>query len=86
MAEPLRMCAGCRGHFEKKQLLRIVRTPDGELILDARAKASGRGMYICRDQQCYEKAKKSKAIERMLKVSIDPETYDLLKASLMKEL
>lgn len=86
MAEPLRMCAGCREHFEKKQLLRIVKTPDGGLILDAKAKASGRGVYLCRNIRCFEKAKKSRALDRMLKTTVPQEVYNALEESLRKEL
>ena len=85
MAEPLRMCAGCRGHFEKKTLIRVVRTPTGELLLDARGKASGRGAYLCRDPECLKKARKSRALERMLEIPIPPEAYDALEAALERE-
>lgn len=86
MAEPVRMCAGCRGHFVKKQLIRIVRTPEGGLILDARDKASGRGAYICRNVDCLKKARKSRAIERMLNIPIPPDAYEELAAALEEEL
>lgn len=78
MAEPLRMCAGCRERAPKKELIRVVRTPDGEVILDAKAKAPGRGAYICRRAECLKKARKSRALERMLEVTITPEAYDEL--------
>ena len=86
MAEPVRMCAGCRGHFEKKKLIRVVRTPEHTLLLDAKEKASGRGAYICRDPECLKKARKSRALERMLNIPIPPEAYDALEEALMKEL
>ena len=86
MSEPMRMCAGCREHFEKKSLIRIVRTPEGGLILDAKAKASGRGVYICRNLLCFEKVKKSHALERMLKIPVPEEIYDKLEAGLKQEL
>lgn len=86
MAEPVRMCLGCREHFGKKQLIRVVRTPEGELILDAREKASGRGAYVCRNMDCLRKARKSRALERMLKIAIPAEAYDALEAALEKEL
>lgn len=82
MAEPLRMCAGCRERAPKKTLIRIVRTPDGELILDARDKAPGRGAYICRKAECLKKAQKSRSIERALNITIPEDVY----ASLEKEL
>lgn len=86
MAEPVRMCAGCRGHFPKKQLIRVVRTPEGGLLLDAREKASGRGAYICRSAECLKKARKSRALEKMLKISIPDEAYAALEVGLAKEI
>jgi len=86
MAEPVRMCAGCRGHFEKKKLIRVVRTPEHTLLLDAKEKASGRGAYICRDPECLKKARKSRALERMLNIPIPPEAYEALEMALEKEL
>lgn len=86
MAEPVRMCAGCRGHFGKKQMIRVVRTPEGGLLLDAHGKASGRGAYICRSADCLKKARKSRALERMLNIPIPAEAYDALEAALEKEL
>jgi hypothetical protein len=72
------MCAGCRERAPKKELIRIVRTPTGEVIADARDKAPGRGAYICRKSTCLKKAQKSRALERMLNVVIPPETYEAL--------
>ena len=82
MAVPMRMCAGCRERAPKKELIRVVRTPAGELILDARDKAPGRGAYICRKPECLRKARKSRALERMLEIAIPPEAYDALEAAL----
>ena len=86
MAEPLRMCAGCREHIAKKELIRVVKTPEGTLLLDAVGKASGRGAYICRKMQCLEKVRKSRALERALGVAIPPEAYDTLAARLNEEI
>ena len=86
MAEPVRMCAGCREHFEKAKLIRVVRTPEGTLVLDAGKKTSGRGVYICRNMDCLRKARKSRALERMLNIPIPAEAYDALEAALSKEL
>ncbi|MCD8088139.1 MAG: YlxR family protein [Oscillospiraceae bacterium] len=82
MAEPLRMCAACRTRAAKKELIRIVRTPDGQIIADAKAKAPGRGAYLCRNTACLEKARKNHALERMLAVEITPETYEALAAAI----
>ena len=86
MSEPMRMCVGCREHAPKKQLIRVVRTPQGDLILDARGKASGRGAYICRKPECLQKAQKSRALERVLNISIPPEAYIALSDSLKEVL
>lgn len=82
MADPMRMCEGCRERAPKKSLIRIVRTPDGQLLLDARDKASGRGAYICRKAECLQKARKSRALERRLNISIPPEAYEKLESAL----
>ncbi len=81
MAEPVRMCVGCRAHEPKKELIRIVRTPNGEIVADAKGKTPGRGAYICRKAACLEKARKSRALERMLNTPISPETYASLAAA-----
>lgn len=86
MAEPLRMCAGCRERAPKKTLIRVVRTPEGELLLDARDKAPGRGAYICRKAECLKKAKKSRALERALNISISEDAYASLEAALNEEI
>ena len=82
MADPMRMCAGCRERAPKKELIRVVRTPEGRLLLDARDKAPGRGAYICRKTECLQKARKSRALERMLNISIPAEAYAELESAL----
>ena len=78
MSEPVRMCAACRQHAPKKELIRIVRSPDGEVIADAREKAPGRGAYLCRRMECLAKARKSHALDRVLKIEISDEIYEAL--------
>lgn len=75
---PLRKCLGCDEMIGKKGLLRIVRSKEGEISLDLTGKKSGRGAYICKDLQCFEKARKRKAFERSLKCKIPDEVYDRL--------
>ena len=82
MSEPMRMCAGCRIRASKHDLIRVVRTPDGEVFADAREKAPGRGAYICRDQDCFRKIRKSRALERMLGVAVPEETYEAIASML----
>ncbi len=81
---PIRQCVACREHREKPQLARVVRTPDGQVLYDARGKVSGRGAYLCRSQACLDKAVKSRAIARALEIEITSALYDQL-AQQMKE-
>lgn len=72
---PLRMCVGCREMKEKRELLRIVRTSERSGEIDPTGKKSGRGAYICNDPACLKKARKSRALERALNVSLGEEVY-----------
>ena len=76
---PLRKCVGCQEMKSKKELLRILRTEDGQVILDTTGRKNGRGAYLCYSQQCFEKAVKSRSLERALKASVSDETYAGLK-------
>ena len=82
---PVRLCLGCREPKPKNELIRIVRSADGNIQLDLRGKLSGRGAYICRSVSCFEKAYKTKALERSLEVSIPKEVYDSVSAVLSQE-
>lgn len=75
---PIRQCLGCREHKPKNELIRVVRSPEGELSLDFRGKKPGRGAYLCPSPGCLAKARKSRAIERALSVPVSPEMYDAL--------
>ena len=75
---PQRQCMGCRERLEKRQLIRVVRTPEGNVQLDFSGKLSGRGAYICPKAECLKKAQKSKALERSLEVPIPDEVYQRL--------
>lgn len=75
---PMRQCLGCREMKTKKELIRVVRSPEGEISLDFRGKASGRGAYICPDGACLKKAIKTKALERAFSTNIPPEIYERL--------
>ena len=72
---PQRQCMGCRERKEKRELIRVVRAPDGGVSLDFRGKAPGRGAYICPDMACLKKAIRAKALERSLEVAIPEEIY-----------
>ena len=79
---PQRQCLGCNEHKPKKELLRVVRTPEGEVTLDFTGKKSGRGAYICFDVKCLKKARKSKRIEKSLETEIPEEIYDSMESEL----
>ena len=79
---PLRQCLGCREQKPKNQLIRVVRSPEGEVSLDFRGKAPGRGAYLCRDSVCLKKALKSRALERSLNVPIPEEIHARLLAEM----
>ena len=82
---PERQCLGCNEHRPKKELLRVVRTPEGEIVLDFTGKRSGRGAYICQNVDCLKKARKSKRIDRSLNVSVPEEVYDRMERELDNE-
>jgi len=73
---PQRKCIVCQKTLSKREMLRIVRTPEGEVELDLTGKKNGRGAYICGDAEAFKKARKTKAFERALKVSLSSEQYD----------
>ena len=75
---PQRQCMGCRERKPKRDMIRIVRTPEGVVTLDFGGKMNGRGAYICPQMECLKKVQKSKALERSLEVSIPDEVYDRL--------
>ena len=79
---PQRQCVGCRVMKDKKSLLRVVRSPEGEISLDFRGKKPGRGAYVCQDPACLRKARKSRALERALATAIPAEVYDAMEAEL----
>lgn len=79
---PLRQCLGCNEHRAKNELLRVVRTPEGEIVLDFTGKKSGRGAYICKNVSCLKKARKSGRIGKSLDCVIPDEVYDRMESEL----
>ena len=79
---PMRMCVGCREMKEKRELIRIVRTPEGETLIDPTGKKSGRGAYVCRSSECLKRAIKQKQLERQLQVSLTDEVNEALMAEM----
>jgi len=80
---PIRKCVGCNEQSGKKELIRIVRSKDGEVTLDVTGKKSGRGAYICKDIGCFAKARKKRSLERALNIEIPEEVYDRIEKELM---
>lgn len=79
---PMRMCLGCQEMKPKKELIRVVKNKENEISLDFTGKKPGRGAYICKSVECFEKAKKGKRFERAFGTSIDPEIYAELEKQL----
>lgn len=77
---PMRTCVVTREKLPKQELIRVVRTPDGNIIIDETGKANGRGAYLKRDLDTFEKAKKSKVLNRQLEVQIPDSLYEELKS------
>lgn len=77
-----RQCVGCRGTFEKNSLIRVIRTPEGEITIDRTGRANGRGAYLCDNISCLKKARKTHSLERSLKTDIPDDIYDELERSL----
>ncbi len=75
---PMRQCLGCREMKPKRELIRVVRSPEGEISLDFKGKSPGRGAYVCPSPDCLKKAVKAKAIERALSTPIPAEIYERL--------
>lgn len=72
---PLRMCTGCRERKPKKELVRVVRSPEGDISVDLTGRRPGRGAYICPDPKCLAKAKKHRLLEKALDTGISEEIY-----------
>lgn len=82
---PMRRCTGCGEQKPKKELVRVVKTPDGEILLDLTGKASGRGAYICNNAECLKKARKSKRIDRTFEMTIPDEVYKQMEEEISKD-
>ncbi len=79
---PMRMCVGCREMKEKRELIRIVRTPEGTVVMDPSGKKSGRGAYVCRDPECLRRAIRQKQLERQLEIPVTEEIIGGLTAEM----
>lgn len=76
---PLRKCTGCQEMKSKREMMRILRTSTGEIVLDTTGRQNGRGAYVCCSMECFEKAVKNKGLERSLKMKVPNEMYESLK-------
>lgn len=79
---PMRQCVGCREMKPKRELVRIVRSPEGDVSVDLKGRSPGRGAYVCRDEKCLKRAISSKALSRSLEADIPDELYDTLRQQL----
>ena len=75
---PLRQCVGCHEMKSKKEMLRVLKTAEEEVILDITGKMNGRGAYLCKNAECLKKAMKHKGLERSLKMEIEKNVYEKL--------
>ncbi len=75
---PLRQCVGCGQMKAKKEMMRVIKTAEDEIVLDVTGKKNGRGAYLCHDEQCLKAAMKNKGLERSFKMSIDKMIYEKL--------
>ena len=83
---PMRQCVGCREMHQKRELIRVVKSPEDEISLDFKGKAPGRGAYICHSAECFKKARKARALERAFSLSIPDEVYDALEQQMEAEI
>ena len=81
----MRMCVGCREMKEKKSLIRVVRSPEGQVSIDPTGKKPGRGAYVCKTPECFGLARKARRFERSLSCRIPDEVYEQLLANLTME-
>ena len=79
---PMRMCTGCREMKPKKELIRVVKTPEGEIKLDTVGKVNGRGAYICKCKECLQKAQKANALSRAFECQVSTQVYESLERSI----
>ena len=82
---PVRQCVGCGEMKNKKEMMRVLRTPEGETVLDKTGKKNGRGAYLCISKECLQKARKNKGLERSFKMIIPNEVYDSLEKEFDEE-
>jgi predicted RNA-binding protein YlxR (DUF448 family) len=82
---PMRQCLGCNEHKRKKELIRLVRTPEGEVVADMTGKKNGRGAYLCPADSCLRRVQKSKRAEKVLECAIPDEVYEAVARALAED-
>lgn len=83
--EARRMCTGCGEMFDKRTLIRVVKSPEGEVSLDLTGKKNGRGAYVCNNLECLKKARKKRAFERAFSMKIDDKVYNKMEEEIVSE-
>ncbi|HNX64277.1 MAG TPA: YlxR family protein [Oscillospiraceae bacterium] len=83
---PMRMCKGCSEMKPKRELIRVVKSPEGEISIDLTGKKSGRGVYVCKSLDCLKKARKSRRFEKDFQCRIEDEIYEVMENELKKQL
>ncbi len=83
---PMRMCIGCGEMQEKRSLVRVIKTSEDEILLDSTGKKSGRGAYLCKSMECFEKAQKGRKLERAFSCKVDNAVYEELKNELQRKM
>ena len=79
---PMRMCTACREMKPKRELIRVVKTAEGEIKLDTTGRLNGRGAYICNNRECFEKARKTNALSRAFETRVSEDVYNQLESEL----
>lgn len=82
---PLRKCTGCGEMKPKKELIRVLKTPEDEVVLDKTGKKNGRGAYLCNSMECMKKARKSRGLERSLQIAIPETVYEFLEGEMIAD-
>jgi predicted RNA-binding protein YlxR (DUF448 family) len=82
---PMRMCLGCNEMKPKRELMRVVKSPEGEISLDFTGKKNGRGAYLCKEAECFDKARKARRFEKSLSCRINESVYEVMADELRKE-
>lgn len=83
--KPMRMCIGCGEMKPKRELIRVVKQPDGSIVLDATGKKSGRGAYVCPQSECLKKAQKARRLEKAFSCQISADVYEALAAEMTEQ-